>query len=85
MHLFSLHYCDMCHLPMQSSYGKMVQLWFALSATTHCWPSGAIMNSYKEVGLSRQLTNESITRMITAVMYVVLQHTGYVFVHCLSR
>jgi hypothetical protein len=43
------------------------------------------MNSFKEVGLPHQLTNENITHMTTAVMYVVLLHTEYVFVHFLSR
>lgn len=85
MHLSSLRYWDMYHLPMQNSFGKMVQLWFALSAITHCWLSGDIMSSFKEVGLLHQLTNESITLMTTAVMCVVLQHTEYVFVHYLSR
>jgi hypothetical protein len=70
---------------MQNNFGKMVLLWFALSAITHCWLSGDIMNSFKEVGLPHQLTNESITPMTTAAMCVVLQRTGYVFAHCLSR
>jgi hypothetical protein len=49
----------------------MVQRWFALSAITHCWPSGVIMSSFKEVDLPQQLTKENITHMITAVMFVV--------------
>jgi len=75
----------MCHLPMQNSYGKMVQHWFALSAITHCWPSGAIMSSFKELDLPQLLTNENTTHMTSAVLYVALQLTEYAFVHCLSR